>query len=380
MARDRRRDFGFILRRMKHFVPALLLLSLARLHGALEVSLKTLAAVGREGAGNEAASVAWKDVVQAGPAALPALLAAAGQGSPVADNWLRLAGDTIVDNAQRSKQPLPVAELEAFLNDLAHAAAGRRLAFDLLQQADPAKADALEPSLLNDPVQELRRGAVQRLIDAAKKPDAADAKATYLQALDAVRDEDQTKFIADELKKLGVPVDLPRHFGFLMKWQVIGPFENTERKGFDAVFPPEREIKLDSAYEGKGTPVKWQPFESKDPSGKLDFNKPLGMQKEATAYAVATFDAPAGRDAELRLGCKNAWKVWLNGELLFGRDEYHRGAQMDQYKLKCRLKKGLNTILVKCCQNEQKEEWTVEWEFQLRVCDSTGTAILTAAK
>jgi hypothetical protein len=31
---------------------------------------------------------------------------------------------------------------------------------------------------------------------------------------------------------------------------------------------------------------------------------------------------------------------------------------------------------VKCCQDEQKEEWTVEWEFQLRVCDSTGTAIL----
>jgi hypothetical protein len=32
---------------------------------------------------------------------------------------------------------------------------------------------------------------------------------------------------------------------------------------------------------------------------------------------------------------------------------------------------------VKLCQNEQKEKWTVEWEFQLRVCDSTGTAILS---
>jgi hypothetical protein len=84
------------------------------------------------------------------------------------------------------------------------------------------------------------------------------------------------------------------------------------------------------------------------------------------------------RDAELRLGGKNAWKVWLNGALLFGRDEYHRGQQMDQYTLKCRLKKGANTILVKCCQNEQKENWTVEWEFQLRMCDSAGTAILSA--
>jgi hypothetical protein len=41
-----------------------------------------------------------------------------------------------------------------------------------------------------------------------------------------------------------------------------------------------------------------------------------------------------------------------------------------------KLKKGANQILVKCCQNEQTETWTVEWEFQLRVCDATGTAIL----
>ena len=303
----------------------------------------------------------------------------AGKGSAVADNWLRLAGDVIVENAQRGKEPLPLAEVEAFLKDTAHASSARRLAFDLLQQADPARANAVEPSLIADPVQELRRGAVQRLIDAAKTKDAAGKKAGYLQALDAVRDEDQTKFLADELKKLGVPVDLPRHFGFLMQWCVVGPFDNTERKGFDTVFPPEKTIDRQATYEGKGKPVGWQDFESKDESGKIDLNKPLGMQKEVTAYALATFDAPVEREAELRLGCKNAWKVWLNGELLFGRDEYHRGQQMDQYKLKCRLKKGVNTVLVKCCQNEQKEEWTVEWEFQLRVCDAAGTAILSAA-
>ena len=201
------------------------------------------------------------------------------------------------------------------------------------------------------------------------------AKAAYLEALDAVRDEDQTQFLAAELKKLGVPVDLPRHFGFLMKWHVIGPFDNSERKGFETVFPPEREIKLEATYDGKEKPVKWQEFESQHESGKIDLNKPLGMQKEVTGYAVATFDSPEEREAELRLGCKNAWKVWLNGEFLFGRDEYHRGQQMDQYKMKARLKKGANTVLVKCCQNEQKEEWTVEWEFQIRVCDSAGTAL-----
>ena len=36
-----------------------------------------------------------------------------------------------------------------------------------------------------------------------------------------------------------------------MKWQVIGPFDNTEREGFDTAFPPEKEIKLDATYDGK---------------------------------------------------------------------------------------------------------------------------------
>ena len=353
-------------------------LSFSTLHAAVEESVKQLAAIGREGAGNEAASAAWKNVVAEGPKALPALLAATGKGGPVADNWLRLAGDAIADAALRGKQPMPVAELEAFLKETRNPASARQLAFDLIGKADAALADKIEPGLINDPVQELRRGAVQRLIAEAKTKTGNAAKGAYLHALDAVRDEDQTNEIAGELKKIGTAVDLPKHFGFLMKWNVIGPFDNTDRKGFDTTFPPEREMKLDAEYDGKKGKVRWKPFESKDDRGKLDFNKPLGSLKEVTAFAMTTFDSDAEREAELRLGCKNGWKVWLNGELLFSRDEYHRGAQMDQYKMKCHLRKGANTVLVKCCQNEQTEQWTVEWEFQLRVCDSTGTAILAA--
>lgn len=355
---------------------------------ALDESLNKLTAVSREGQGNEEASAAWKQVVKTGPEALLPVLHATGKGNVVADNWLRLAANTIADEAVAAKKALPLGELEAFIKETTHPSSARVLAFDVIQQADKAKADAIEPTLLNDPSQELRRGAVQRLIDQAKLQDGAasgaGASVTYKKALDAARDEDQVKVIADALDKLGVKVDLPKHFGFLMKWHVIGPFDNTKREGFDTVFPPEKEIKLNAGYEGKpddkGQPqtVKWQPYETQHEQGKLDFNKPLGMLKQTTAYAYTIFNAPEARDAEIRLGCKNGWKVWLNGDLLFGRDEYHRGAQMDQYKLKCHLKKGENTILVKCCQNEQTENWTVEWEFQLRVCDATGTALASA--
>ena len=363
---------------MRSIVACLLALSAPHLFGSVDDSLKALVAVEREGKGNEAASAAWKEVVKAGPSALPAIIASAGKGNVVADNWLRLAGDVIIANALREKQTVPYAEIETFIKDTNNAPSGRQLAFDLLRQADAARADVLEPTLAYDPVQSLRRGAVQRLMDSVKTKKGSEVMTTYLQALDVVRDEDQTKIIVGELKKFGHNVDLRQHFGFLTKWQVIGPFDNTGGKGFDTAFAPEKGIQLDATYDGKGKQVKWQPFESADDYGKLDFNKPFGMQKESTAYAVTTFESYSDLNAELRLGCKNAWKVWLNGELLFGRDEYHRGQQMDQYKLKCRLKKGANTILVKCCQNEQKEEWTVEWEFQLRLCDSAGTAIVAA--
>ncbi len=353
--------------------------------GALDDSLSKITAVSREGQGNEAASEAWKTVVKTGPDALLPILKASGKGNVVADNWLRLAANVIADGAVNSKAALPMKALESFLKDTSHPAPARLLAFDIIQQADAAKADVIEPTLLNDPSQELRRGAVQLLITAGNeqigKKDEAGAKDTFQKALDAARDEDQVKAIAEALDKLGVKVDLAKHFGFLMKWQIIGPFDNTNREGFATEFAPEKEIKLDASYEGKrddaGKPrtIQWQPYETTHEYGKLDFNKPLGMLKQTTAYAYTTFNSPEDRDAEIRLGCKNGRKVWPNGELLFGRDEYHRGAQMDQYKLKCHLKKGGNAILVKCCQNEQTESWTVEWEFQLRVCDATGTAI-----
>ncbi|MCB1091594.1 MAG: hypothetical protein KDL87_08685, partial [Verrucomicrobiae bacterium] len=247
---------------------------------------------------------------------------------------------------------------------------------------DPAAAEALVPGFLNDPSTELRRDAVALLITEGKsqieKADNPSAIATFRKALDSARDVDQIQDIAKQLsEKLEQEVDLPRHFGFLTHWKMIGPFDNTGREGFASVFPPETEIKLDATYPGKeGKQVGWQPFASTDEYGKIDFNLPFGPLKEVTGYAYTEYTAAEARPAELRLGCKDAWKVWFNGELVFGRDEYHRGQRIDQYKMPVQLKEGKNTILVKACQNEQTQDWTVEWEFQLRVCDATGTAIL----
>ncbi len=342
-------------------------------------SIKTIRAVGPEGQGNAAAAQAWQSLSKAETVALPEILAAMNGANPLAANWLRAAVDTIASDAKE----LPQQKLMHFLANQKHDPRARRLAYELIQNANPQLAARLIPGLLNDPSVELRRDAVQRVIDEAAKLQQADlAQQHYRKALDAARDLDQIKAITKALRGLGQEVDLPRHFGFLMHWHVIGPFDNTERSGFAKVFPPEDKVDLEAAYDGKAGKVKWSPFITADEYGMVDINKaypgPGDGLKEVTAYAYTEYHAAAARAVELRLGCKNAWKIWHNGKLVFGRDEYHRGMRIDQYKLKVHLAKGRNTLLIKLCQNEQQQDWTKQWQFQLRVCDATGTAVLAA--
>lgn len=347
----------------------------------LSSSIEQLRAVGREGKGNEEATAAWKSIIESDASAVVPLLKGMNGANPLAANWLRAAVGAIADKSRQGKD-LPLAELKAFLRDTGNDSEPRTLAFDLIRRASEDEAANIMPALLEDPSSELRRYPVAKLLEdggaALAKGDKTAAIQVFRTALGGARDEDQIKAVAKQLRDLGQTVNLPEHFGFLMKWHLIAPFDNTDRAGFDTVFPPEKEINLAATYPGRNATAKWIEFQSKDDYGMVDFNKPFGMEKQVTGYAFTEFESASDRQAEIRLGCKNAWKVWLNGELLFGRDEYHRGMKLDQYKLPCRLRKGANTILVKCCQNEQTEQWTVEWQFQLRICDATGTAILAA--
>ncbi|MCA9131011.1 MAG: hypothetical protein KDB22_28200 [Planctomycetales bacterium] len=325
---------------------------------------------------------AWKKVVDSGVDSLPAVLAAFDPVGPKAANWLRSAVDAIAEDCLADQRKLPQQRLEQFITDTQRSPLARRLAYEWLFEVDPTVKARMVPGMLHDPSLELRRDAVAMQIEAAeafaeaqKNPEAIDG---FLKALGGARDEDQVKLIAKRLREMGQQVDLPNHFGFLQQWYLIGPFDNTALKGFATEFPPEKEIDLDKRYEGKLGPVNWTKFEGNDDFGMIDLNKPLGQLKEVTGYAWTVFNSPVEQDVELRLGCKNGWKMWLNGELLFARDEYHRGMKIDQYKMKAHLKPGENQILMKLCQDKMTESWTVEWQFQLRVCDAAGTAILPA--
>lgn len=346
----------------------------------LKQALTAVKTVGHEGRGNVVASAAWQTLSQAGGDQIVTLLQAMDDASPLAANWLRGAVHAIADRELAAGKALPIGQLKKYLADTGHNPRARRFAFDLIAQADADQAKAMVPDFINDPSVELRREAVGEVIAAAAKAKAAgrkdEAMKGYRRALKFARDVDQIQSTVSALRGFGQVVDVPKQFGFLMDWQVVGPFDNTEREGFARVYPPEQSVDLGAEYPGKDAKVKWHAFTSEDEYGVVDMNTALDMKKGVTAYAFTEFDAAKAGSAELRLGSKNAWKVWVNGRFVFGRDEYHRGKRIDQYHLPVELKQGKNTILVKVCQDEQEKPWTKEWDFQLRVSDATGAAIL----
>jgi hypothetical protein len=290
--------------------------------------------------------------------------------------------DAVVERSSLGGEELPVASLEQFINERSHHPRARRLAYDLLAPADPVAAKRLMVEMLDDPSPELRHDAVQQLVDKADALRGAGqtnaAIAAYEAALEPARDVDQILGITKALGEFNRPVDLGAVFGWLATWNVIGPFDNTDLAGYDRVFPPEEELDLDGEYDGKLGTVRWKQITSTNDYGKVDLNAPLGNLKEVTGYAWTEFAAEAPRAVQLRVACKNGWKVWLNGELLFQRHEYHLNTQIDHFRLDCKLKAGRNTILVKLCQNAEVKDWTKQWEFQMRVTDAIGTPVFSA--
>lgn len=350
---------------------------------AVEVAplVKTLQAVGPNGAGHREAAKAWEQLARADAAQLPEILAGLDRAGPLAANWIRTAVDAIAERQLQRGALLPVADLERFVLDTAHAPRARRLAYEWLVRADPSARERLIPGMLNDPSAELRRDAVARLIDQAtalpaeKQSEAADI---YQKALASANDLDQVELLAERLKKLGQTVDLARQLGYLTRWKLIAPFDNSGEKGFDAVYPPERELRLDASHPGKHGDVKWIDFASPDKYGAVDFNKAFAEEKHVVGYATAEFVSKQRREVQLQVMSDNAVKVWLNGEQVGQFKMYHGGTQPDQFVMPAVLRPGRNVILVKVCQNNGPQEWDRSWEFKLRVCDASGGAVLSA--
>lgn len=339
--------------------------------------------VDREGRNGLTAARAARHLATMSPDAILPILEAFPNANPLAANLFRSAVETISDRAEDAGTQLPVDEFAQFAAEVQNDPRARRLAYELAVKPDPSITNRLIPRMLADPSPEFRRDAVAHWIAKAEQFQAAgqktDAKTAWHKALSGAIYDDQVRTIVKALEGHGEKVDVRRHFGFINEWKMIGPFDNRGMKGFEATFPPEKSVDFDATYAGKQGEVGWKPVSTDDPYGQLDLRKHLDDEKGTVVYLAAEFDSPHERPVEIRLGTPNAWKLWVNGDFLFGREEYHRGAELDQYRVPATLKIGTNMILLKILQNEQTEEYAKHFAFRLRVCDATGVAVLPSS-
>ncbi len=352
-------------------------IALCGLRGQEKELIEALIQVGAKGKGNEAAVRSWPAVQKLNASSVPSLLQAMNKANDLGDNWIRSAISEILD---RDQSGFPEKEILAFLKADQNTGSSRKFAFEIIQEYKPKLAQSLAPKFIDDREPTLRRLAVEKLLESARKAEKPEkAKALFEKVLSKGREVDQIKEAKEALEKAGQKIDVQTLMGFLVDWHTIGPFDNTGRQGFGVKYPPEKKIDLKASYEGKNEKAKWRAFTTPDPFGMLNVNSQYGEIKEVLAYAYTTFDSDFARPAQFRIGSKNAWKLWVNGELLFARDEYHRGGtRVDQFVIDGQLDKGPNQILVKVCQNEQTQPWTKQWEFCLRVTDPSGTALHSA--
>ncbi len=314
---------------------------------------------------------------------LTAVLTAMKSQNDIAKNYYLSVAQAVADRE-------PTQSVEAcklFLSQRDQDPTARYWAFTYVTTYLPTMREKLLDSMIDDPCPELRFDAIElqiKRLETTPPPTAEAKQAAYDRLLQLARLPEQVQRVAKLMEESGKKVELLKHFGFLANWNVVGPFDNVGQASFNVAYAPEKEYlenklavgKLDSLkYDGKEKGLTWKPIETDKPDGKVDLNVAYNNAKGAIVYAVGSFESAKNQTAEIRVGCPNAIKVWVEGKLVIDREVYHAGDQIDQYIAPIQLKAGKNSILVKVCQNEQTEQWAQDWSFQLRISDPTGLAI-----
>jgi hypothetical protein len=342
--------------------------------------LRQVRAVGPEGAGSPEARAAWDRLVARGPAVLLPLLEAMDTSDTAAANWLRSAFDRIADKA--GGKGIDADALLRFARNPKRQGRVRRLALDVVEGLRPGTRASLLRGWTDDP--EFRHDAIEQALadlDRDKESPANRRVAALRQLFAATRDLPQSRAVAARLKGLGAPVSVADHFGFLRDWYVIGPFDARGMKGFQTTYPPEEKVDLAASYKGKGKTVGWKRYRSPEATSGthvalVNLREPLGDATDAVAYAYTAFEADEAREIEFRGAADDNLTVWVNGERTFGFEEYRNGVRLDRHRFRVRLKKGVNTVLVKVCQAPADPGHPEpNWEFLLRICDTAGKGL-----
>ncbi len=164
-----------------------------------------------------------------------------------------------------------------------------------------------------------------------------------------------------------------QELGYLTEWQIVGPFDNERGSAFAQAFALETSLDLKATYEGKKRPVSWRPLPVPHlPAGTIAFDSMLRPNQQVAAFAATSIRSETAREAVLYLGSGGSYKVFLNGQLIAGRD-IRRAYAADQDAVPMRLAAGANLLLIKLCTQRD----TMRLSARLRAADGTALRDVT---
>jgi tetratricopeptide (TPR) repeat protein len=143
--------------------------------------------------------------------------------------------------------------------------------------------------------------------------------------------------------------DLTRDLGFVQDWYVVGGFDNEGKGGCDTDFGPESATDLKASYPAQGREVSWRRPTARRYDGLVDLSVPLRPSTEAVGYGLTWLQASAELKAALSVGASGGFRLFVNGVKVAASDRYNQ-PRADQHRVEVKLRKGLNRVLLKVCQ------------------------------
>ena len=103
---------------------------------------------------------------------------------------------------------------------------------------------------------------------------------------------------------------------YITDWWLIGPFDNTNRKGIEKVYPPEEEFITGKSYPGRNNKkVSWLQYDGKSDE-YISLAKLFKPSDEGVAYARRVFNLKNEAILKIGLGTNDGVKMWVNGKLV----------------------------------------------------------------
>ena len=157
--------------------------------------------------------------------------------------------------------------------------------------------------------------------------------------------------------------------GYVTAWQVVGPFDNEGKAGFDQSYPPEdarsAPFSPDASFSGKGRSVRWRAYPDVAPYGYVSLDAVQRPREHVCAYAQTTVHSERAQPLSLWAGAGGAIKVWWNGAEVLA-DATYRQPDPDRHVAMVAAQRGPNRLLVKSCVAEST------WGFFVRLGDPRG--------